>query len=88
MTRLLAATLAFALTGGAALLAGPATAQSIYGYGSNPASHGVQGYTTPNGSYVQPHQQTNPNNTQMDNYGTRGNFNPQNGTYGTRAPKW
>ncbi len=41
-----------------------AWAQSIYGYGSNPSSHSVQGYTNGNGTYVQPHYQTNPNSTQ------------------------
>ena len=35
-----------------------------------------------------PHQQTNPNNTQMDNYGTRGNVNPYTGQTGTRAPRY
>jgi hypothetical protein len=59
-----------------------------YGTGSNPSSHGVEGYSTNNGTYVQPHQQTNPNGTQYDNYGTRGNVNPYNGQTGTRAPKY
>jgi hypothetical protein len=52
--------------------------------GSNPNSHPVQGYTAPSGAYVQPHQQTNPNSTQTDNYGTRGNVNPDTGAVGTR----
>ena len=74
----------------APLLGSAASAQSIYGYGtgSNPSSHFVQGYSTPYGTYVQPHYQTNPNNTQFDNYGTRGNYNPYNGTYGSRSPQW
>jgi hypothetical protein len=57
-----------------------------YGTGSNPNSHTTQGYTAPSGTYVQPHHQTNPNNTQLDNYGTRGNVNPYNGNVGTRSP--
>jgi len=73
-------------------LAGPALAQSNYGYpygtGSNPQSHEVDGYTRSNGTYIQPHYETNPNNTQMDNYGSQGNFNPHNGAYGTRAPRY
>jgi hypothetical protein len=36
-----------------------------------------------NGTYVQPHQQTNPNNTTSDNYGTRPNVNPYTGAAGT-----
>jgi hypothetical protein len=58
------------------------------GSGSNPNSHPVQGYTTHNGTYVAPHYQTNPNNTQMDNYGTRGNVNPYTGQIGTRSPRY
>lgn len=57
-----------------------------YGTGSNPSSHGVGGYTTNQGTYVQPHQQTNPNGSTLDNYNTRGNYNPSNGQTGTRAP--
>lgn len=69
-------------------LAGPAVAQGYYGSGSNSSSHGVQGYTRSDGSYVQPHHRTNPNSTQMDNYGTRGNSNPYTGAYGTRSPRY
>lgn len=58
------------------------------GSGSNPNSHAVQGYTTHNGTYVAPHMQTNPNSTQMDNYGTRGNVNPYTGQIGTRQPRY
>lgn len=58
----------------------------LYGIGSNPNSHSVDGYTRNNGTYVPPHYQTNPNSTQMDNYGTRGNLNPYTGQYGTRSP--
>lgn len=59
-----------------------------YGTGSNPSSHMTQGYNRGDGGYVQPHHQTNPNNTQMDNYGTRGNVNPYTGAYGTRPPRY
>lgn len=69
---------------------GAASAQGYYGYGtgSNSSNHSVGGYTTNNGTYVQPHYATNPNNTQLDNYGTRGNYNSHNNTYGTRNPRW
>lgn len=79
------------------LLAGPSFAQSRnnsgygsggYGTGSNPNSHGNSGYTRQNGTVVQPYQSTNPNNTQMDNYGTRGNVNPYTGQTGTKSPRY
>jgi hypothetical protein len=75
------------LAGALALAATAAQAQYI-GTGSNPNSHPVQPYTTSGGTYVPPHQQTNPNSTQTDNYGTRGNINPYTGTGGTRTPKY
>jgi hypothetical protein len=58
------------------------------GTGSNPNSHYVREYTTRDGRYVPPHYQTNPNRTQYDNYGTRGNFNPHNGRIGTKDPEY
>lgn len=60
----------------------------LYGTGSNPNSHYVSPYTTQSGTYVAPHYQTNPNNTQLDNYGTRGNQNPYTGQYGTHTPRY
>jgi len=58
----------------------------LYGTGSNPNSHNVSPYVNSHGTYVGGHYQTNPNSTQLDNYGTRGNHNPYTGTYGTRIP--
>jgi hypothetical protein len=72
----------------ALMLAAPAAHAQYYGTGSNPNSHGVSGYTTSNGTYVAPHQQTNPNNTQRDNYSATGNVNPYTGAVGTRNPKY
>jgi hypothetical protein len=69
----------------AAALAIVATAAQAQG--TNPNSHPVQGYTTTGGTYVQPHQQTNPNNTQRDNYSATGNVNPNTGAVGTRNPQ-
>ncbi len=66
---------------GLAIAATPAAAQ-YYGTGSNPSDHYVGGYTRNNGTYVEPHYQTNPNATQMDNYGTSGNYNYHTGTTG------
>ncbi len=48
-----------------------APSPGLYGTGSNPSSHYVQPHTNSNGTYVGGHYQTNPNNTQLDNYGTR-----------------
>jgi hypothetical protein len=72
-----------------ALMLAATAAQAQYtGTGSNPNSHGVSGYTTNSGTYVAPHQQTNPNNTQRDNYSATGNVNPYTGAVGTRNPKY
>ena len=59
-----------------------------FGNGSNPRSHGVQGHTSSSGTYVQPHQQTNPNSTQRDNYSATGNVNPYTGAFGTPNPRY
>ena len=75
------------LAGAMALAATTAQAQ-YYGTGSNPNSHPVQGHTTSTGTYVAPHMQTNPNNTQRDNYSATGNVNPYTGAVGTRTPKY
>lgn len=64
------------------------TSSGFYGTGSNPNSHYVSPYTRSDGTYVGGHYQTNPNSTQLDNYGTRGNFNPYTGAYGTRTPRY
>jgi len=46
----------------------------------------VRGYYKPfTGTYVAPSHRTSPNNTRLDNYSTRGNYNPYTGK--TRNPK-
>jgi hypothetical protein len=60
----------------------------LYGTGSNSNSHYVQPHITSNGNYVGGHQRTNPNNTQLDNYGTRGNVNPYTGSTGKRGGQY
>jgi len=50
-------------------------------------NHPVRGYTKKNGTYVQPHHQTNPNHTQRDNWSSKPNVNPYTGKQGTRTPK-
>jgi hypothetical protein len=45
----------------------------------------VNGYTKSNGTYVEPHYRTSPNKTVIDNYSTKGNYNPYTGNIGTKA---
>lgn len=47
-------------------------------------SHSVNGYVTKSGTYVPPHQATNPNDTKSDNWSTQGNTNPYTGKQGTK----
>ena len=44
----------------------------------------VHGYYRTDGTYVQPHWRSSPNNTTYDNWSTRGNVNPYTGQVGTR----
>lgn len=53
---------------------------------SAPGTHEVRGYEKKNGTYVAPHQQTNPNSTKADNWSTKGNVNPNTGKKGTKNP--
>ena len=66
----------------------PSIGGGLYGTGSNPNSHYVQPYVRQDGTFVGGHYQTNPNNTQFDNYGTRGNYNPYTNQFGTRSPRY
>ncbi|OCK57134.1 hypothetical protein LMTR3_35835 [Bradyrhizobium sp. LMTR 3] len=66
---------------------GAAQAQYL-GTGPNPNSHSVSGHTRSNGTYLQPYTATNPNSTQRDNYGTSGNYNRNNGTFGHRSARY
>lgn len=56
---------------------------SVYAQ-ENPRSHNVRGYTKKNGTYVAPHEQTNPNRTRKDNYSHKGNYNPYTGKKGRK----
>lgn len=52
------------------------------------SSSGVRyqsGYIKDNGTYVEPHFKTSTNNTNLDNFSTKENYNPYNGNSGTRA---
>ncbi|MGE5513850.1 MAG: hypothetical protein ACM31O_21695 [Bacteroidota bacterium] len=46
----------------------------------------VRGYTRRDGTYVQPHYQTNPDGNKFNNYSTQGNVNPYTGKPGTVDP--
>ena len=49
-------------------------------------SHSVRGTVTKKGTYVAPHNATNPNSTKRDNWSTKGNVNPYTGKSGTKNP--
>lgn len=44
----------------------------------------VKSYIKSNGTYVQSHYRTSPNSSLLDNYSTRGNYNPYTDNYGTK----
>jgi hypothetical protein len=46
----------------------------------------VRGHYRSNGTYVQGYHRSNPNGTTLDNYSTKGNYNPYTGARGTRNP--
>ena len=52
----------------------------------NPNNHYVNPYHRKDGTYVPGHFRTNPNNTNRDNYSTRGNTNPYTGKPGWITP--
>lgn len=56
------------------------------GYGSNPRSTRNKGYVKKNGSYVAPHFKSKSNQTQYDNWSTRGNQNIFTGKKGYKTP--
>ncbi len=53
---------------------------------SSSGSTSVKGYTKKDGTYVAPHQRTNPNSGKSDNWSTKGNVNPNTGKPGTKNP--
>ncbi len=47
----------------------------------------VRGYYKPStGSYVEPHYKTTPNHSKLDNFSTKGSYNPYSGKKGTVNP--
>ena len=61
---------------GLLFMATTALAQDVY----------VNGYYRSDGTYVQPHYRSAPNNTILDNWSTKGNVNPYTGQPGTVDP--
>lgn len=51
------------------------------------SSNSVRGYTKKDGTYVAPHQRTNPNGTQRDNWSSKPNVNPYTGKDGKKEPQ-
>lgn len=49
-------------------------------------SNSVGGYTRQDGTYVQPHMRTNPDNSRTNNWSAQGNTNPYTGRQGTVDP--
>lgn len=48
----------------------------------------VRGYTKKDGTYVQPHYRSSPNNSYNDNWSVKPNSNPYTGERGTREPTY
>lgn len=46
----------------------------------------VKSYFKSNGTYVSSHYKTSSNKTKLDNYSTKGNYNPYTGKSGTVNP--
>lgn len=59
-----------------------------YGTGSSSQSESVDGYTRKDGTYVEPYKRTKANNTDDDNYSTRGNYNPWTGKTGAKKNEY
>lgn len=60
-----------------AVMANIAIAKDVY----------VNGYTRKDGTYVQPHHRSAPDNNQYNNWSTQGNVNPYTGRAGTVTPQ-
>ncbi len=46
----------------------------------------VKGYPKKSGTYVAPHNRTNPDKSKFNNYSSKGNTNPYTGKKGTKDP--
>lgn len=50
--------------------------------------HSVSGYTRSDGTYVQPHVQSNPDQYRNNNYSSQGNYNPNTGQTGKQRNEY
>lgn len=66
------------------LVTQPMVAESKTNSNSSGGSHAVRGHVKKDGTYVQPHRATNPNQTQRDNWSSKPNVNPYTGKPGTK----
>lgn len=48
----------------------------------------VRAHTTRSGSYVPAHYRSNPDHSRLNNWSTKGNYNPYTGKTGTRNYYW
>jgi hypothetical protein len=62
------------------------TAALLVAGGALQAQVWVEPYDRSNGTHVDGHYRSNPNDTRMDNWSTRGNTNPYTGQPGARSP--
>lgn len=46
------------------------------------SSHSVKGYMKKDGTFIQSHKQTNPDQIRRNNYSSEGNYNPNTGKQG------
>lgn len=60
----------------AALLASPLSAKSVH----------TKGYVKRDGTYVSPSFKTSPDSSRLNNYSTKGNYNPYSGKVGGCEP--
>jgi hypothetical protein len=58
----------------------------MFAAGAGAADTLTKGYVKKDGTYVQPHYSTKPNQTKIDNYSSKGNTNPYTGEKGTKDP--
>lgn len=59
---------------------------SLFSFSIVDASTSVKSYYTKKGTYVQSYIRTSPNRTKLDNYSTKGNYNPYTGKKGYASP--
>jgi len=55
---------------------------------SSAKSNSVRGYTKKDGTYVQPHKKTNPDQKRSNNYSSEGNYNPTTGKEGKQRNEY